>query len=314
VIGDDDGLLPGSVRRIADFAARAEVEAVRSDVCTYAWPSLLGRANGHLVVPLRRGSEVREASRWLTKVMHGTASYAVLPMLYTGGYVHSRVLERIKKATGAIYRSRIPDVYSAIAIASCIHRYLYVREPLAINGASRHSTGTAQFTPTVQQTAARLFASEPNIAFHADFPPCGDGGSPPSFQALVYESYLQSAALRPPTAEGLHAHQLELVLAEESLDRAAVAAWARSFAGLHGLDFERAQARAATRRRLTHPRRFLERLWNFLNSYALADMDVPVNDVYEAAVAASAICANRPHRLRRLAALLPRAAKAALRG
>ena len=310
VMGDDDGLLPGSVRKVADIVAHDTLEAVRSAVCAYSWPSLLGRAHGHLVVPLRSGSELRDAKRWLAKALRGAAGYADLPMLYTGGYVHSRVLERIKKVTGAIYRSRVPDVYSAVAIASCVDRYLYLHEPLGINGASRHSTGTSLFETNAPSSPAQLFASESTIPFHPHFPPAPGGGPPRSFQALVYESYLQSAPLRSEASRDLRSEQLELILAAASgADVEPVVEWGRSFAALHGLDFGAAQAKAAARRRLNQPKRFLERLEAYLNSYTLRETDPPVHDVHEAAVAAAAIYAARPSRLGKIAALVPRLVK-----
>jgi hypothetical protein len=316
VMGDDDGLLPGSVRRLAEIVQHDTVEAVRSAVCSYSWPSLLGRTSGgHLVVPLRRGSEQRNARRWLAKALRGTASYADLPMLYTGGYVDSRVLERIKQTTGVFYLSRIPDVYSAVAIASCVDQYLYLHEPLGINGASRHSTGTSLFeTPDAQESPALLFASEPNIPFHTQFPQIPGEGSPRSFQALIYESYLQSAALRAGVPKkDLRVGQLELILAAASgADVAPVMEWGRNFAALHGIDFGTVAARAAARRRFAQPKRWLERLASYLNSYVVRNAGLPIDDVHEAAVAAAAICAARPNRLGNLAALLPRLAKEVL--
>jgi hypothetical protein len=311
IMGDDDGLLPGSVRRVAELAASTEVEALRSAVCSYSWPSLLGRDNGYLVVPLRRGIRIRNSRLWLGKVLRGRASYLDLPMLYTGGYVRTRVLERIRRTTRSVYLSRIPDVYSAIAIASVTDRYLYVHEPLAINGASRHSTGTSQFSKG--QTAAspvRVFESEPNISFHADVPLCADGSSPPSLQALVYESFLQSAPLRDAAAPDIAPQQLELILAEPGLHESSLNDWGQLFAQRHGLDFARIVRKAAARRRLRRVQRLPRRLVDYLNSYSVDTADDPIRDVFEASKAAAAVRAARPSRWRKAAALVGRVARA----
>jgi hypothetical protein len=314
VMGDDDGLLPGSVAKLATVVTASSVEAVRSAVCSYSWPSLLGTENGHLAVPLRTGSQLRDAAHWLEKVLRGTAGYADLPMLYTGGYVHTAVLERIKRASGAVYRSRIPDVYSAVAVASSIDRYLYLHEPLGINGASQHSTGTSEFAKDKPRSSpSKLFASEPNIPFHEDLPLCPDGSTPRSIQALVYESYLQSVALRPRRHSGdMRAEQLALILAGPGGHEASIVEWGKCFAAQHGLDFASVQAKVAARRRATQAKRAWQRLSTYLNSDTLCDPRRPIKDVHQAALAAAAIRATGPRRIKNAAALLLRLARTGL--
>ena len=74
IIGDDDGLLPGAVRRVADIASDTKFRAIRSDTCLYRWPSLRRSEFGTLAVPLRQGYEVRQSEKWLSAVMKGRYS------------------------------------------------------------------------------------------------------------------------------------------------------------------------------------------------------------------------------------------------
>jgi hypothetical protein len=136
-------------------------------------------------------------------------------MLYNGGWVETSLLDRLKLEHGRIYRSCIPDVYSAVAIARAIDSYVFVREPLAINGASRHSTGAAQFGRKQPGGAApdEVFRSEGNLPFHSAVPLADDGSYPLSLQVIVYESYLQSAPGGEEPGPAMHATQLEVILA-----------------------------------------------------------------------------------------------------
>ena len=198
ILGDDDGLLPNSLIRVAEIIEDNDIQAIRSRVCEYVWPSLMGKEFGRLEVPLKSGHEVRDAKRWLSKVMNGHANYPDLPMLYNGGFISMEVLKEIKRKSGAFYRSCIPDVYSALAVASIVHKYIFLEEPVAINGASRHSIGTSQFSPDQKsdQSPSRNFLAEDNMPFHRDMPLFGEKKYPMSIQAIVYESYLQTASFR----------------------------------------------------------------------------------------------------------------------
>jgi glycosyltransferase involved in cell wall biosynthesis len=246
IIGDDDGLLPNSLAQASEIIGATGVLAIRSSVCAYRWPSLTGEPFGQIRIPLQRGVEIRDSRHWLARAMDARASYPDLPMLYNGGFVDVSVLQTLKTRTGRFYRSAIPDVYTAVAIASLVDRYAYSRAPLAVNGASRHSTGTSQFSAgnRGQDSPASRFLTEQNMPFHADLPILADGHYPPSLQLLVYESWLQTAALRPDSEPTMHARQLELILATAGRYRETMEAWGRLFAERHGLDYDAIRRRA----------------------------------------------------------------------
>jgi hypothetical protein len=209
------------------------------------------------------------------------------------------VLQRVRERGGAFYHSCIPDVYSAVAIASTVDRYLFVHEPLAINGASRHSTGTSQFTSgrTGNKRPADLFASEPNIPFHPDVPLLDDGGFPPSFQALTYEAYLQTAFLRGNGSPSTTAErQLEAILSETGRGETPLKAWSRKFAALHGLDAARAGRRALPMRIRRRTTALRGRIAGAFTMKRLGSPRQPIRDVYEASVAAGPVLPDSDRR------------------
>ena len=308
IIGDDDGLLPESLHRLAEIVGDGGLRAVRSDVCLYSWPSLNSATYGRLRVPMRAGSQTRNCREWLGKVLDGRASYPVLPMLYNGGFVEFSVLESLRSRTGSYYRSCVPDVYAAVAISSVLDTYLYVQEPLAVNGASRHSTGTSYMSKdrVSEASPAQKFAAEGNIPFHPDVPLCSDGSYPPSLQAIVYESYLQTADLRDYPGSSGHAAQLRLIVEGAGAHHGPVLEWGRSFARLHGLDLDavdRSQRFASFLKRLGQTS---DIAIDALNSYVTDWPDFPIRDVYEASVAAATIRRVGPGRLGNLRRMLMR--------
>jgi glycosyltransferase involved in cell wall biosynthesis len=291
IIGDDDGLLPASINKVADIIRSTNVNAVRSSVCSYLWPSLTDQSTGRLSVPLQSGHEVRNSQKWLSRVMAGAASYTQLPMLYNGGYVSVSVLNEMKSRNGSIYRSRIPDVYSAISIASAVETYIYLNDPLAINGASRHSTGISQFGrgEKLGASPASIFASEENIPFHEDVPLCADGSYPSSLQVMVYESFLQSGRVQPEKRREMHAKQLAIILASANRLDSSVADWARQFATKHDLDFKAINLMATARRPLKRVASALHTVWSTINTWGAGSPEFPIRDIHEASIAAGAI-------------------------
>lgn len=288
IIGDDDGLLPRTIQVVSEIVSSNEIQALRSPTCSYVWPSLTRQPFGRMWIPRTARNAVRDSRAWLRRVLEGRARYTDLPMLYSGGYVHTSVLKRIQARQGSFYRSCIPDVYSGVAISSSIDRYLFVGKPLAINGASRHSTGTAQFTtdPNGAAQPAELFASEPNIPMHPDVPLMSDGSYPPSLQALTYESYLQSRDLRGADSLTTPGEQLRVILETAGTHGDSLDAWGRRFAMQHQLPFERIRTAARLRGVVHRLRAFQERVMAAATTRRLGSLTTPIPDVYEASVVA----------------------------
>lgn len=285
ILGDDDGLLPDSLVRAGEIVVTTGVSAIRSSVCAYQWPSLTGEGFGRISIPTGTRVHLRDSRDWIEKVMAARASYLDLPMLYNGGFVDLAVLAQLRARAGRLYRSCIPDVYMAFAIASLIERYAFSEAPLAINGASRHSTGTSQFSGRQRagESPAARFLSEGNLPFHPDLPLMPDGHYPPSFQVLVYESWLQTRDLRGDGETNRHAEQLSLVLANRGRYRDEMLDWGRRFAASHGIDFEAARRRAdrlKLRRRPASMYRKLTRKRGMVEAGSTAD---PIGDVAAAA-------------------------------
>lgn len=302
VIGDDDGLLPGAIGKVAEMISSTSVDFIRTATCLYRWPALLGGEFGSMAVPLKRGYEIRDAKEWQSRVIRGTELYPNLPMLYSGGFANSSLLKAIRSRTGQFYHSCIPDVYSAFAISSVIQRYAYSFEPFAIDGVSKHSTGTSLVNRAPDRSSAERFFAEDNIPLHRDIPAGPNGKVPVVHQAWMYESYLQSRFLRDGSSESTHDEQLEIVLASAS-DEPAMH-WAMAFAKQHGLNFQEVAARARNKQKKIHRREIARRISGALSTFYLIGTSAkPIQDVYQGSLAAGDILRASPSRLHLLANL-----------
>ena len=237
-LGDDDGLLPGSIAAAAEIAEATGIELIRSRSAFYQWPSIPGRSSGTLTVPIGGRSGVKATGPALRRVLDGKHDYQNLPTIYNGGFVHRRAIDRSRGADGRFFHSQIPDLYSSIVLSALNDRYFWSSRPLAINGASRHSTGTSQFSTGADgdaQRAAKLFAAEPNIPLHHSVPCNDDGSIPRSIQALLLESYLQARAQHPALVPIDPAFQLNRILVSAGSHEAELGRWAERFAAANAI-------------------------------------------------------------------------------
>lgn|GEM_PF-876761 len=309
ILGDDDGLLPNALHEVSDLIATHSVEAIRSMTCGYKWPTNANGNLGELEVPLRRGVEVRDSTIWLKKVLDGRAPYTELPILYSGGFVSIAMIRKLRLLTNTVYRSCIPDVYSAVALSKITSEYLYSFRPFAINGASKHSTGTSQFrVPAASSksnvkvdgdTPANKFLSEDNIPFHSDIPMGPSGEYPKSLHAMIYESHLQSLDLGRGFPERVHSRQLAVALKRAGRHREDVEIWGRRFAGLHGLNYEVIRKSVRNRQVFQFIRQLPSEISLIFFSCRVRSPVLPMRDVFEASVVSAAILETRPGFLRR---------------
>ena len=155
-LGDDDGLLPGSLKKVAQLLDTTKAQAIRSSTCTYFYPGVNQDKKWRLVVQANTGVEVRDANVWLAKALNGHADYPDLPMLYNGGFISHALLMESKGGDGKFFQSSIPDIYSAVACASIVEGYIYSKEPFAMFGNSKHSGGNSMFYGSKAQRDAVL--------------------------------------------------------------------------------------------------------------------------------------------------------------
>ncbi|WP_437559132.1 glycosyltransferase family A protein [Acidithiobacillus sulfuriphilus] len=210
VIGDDDGLLPHALTDINDLLNKENVLAISSKTDVYYWPG--GSPNQDLLmVPTGDGGTSRKPSaESLKKVLKGDLNYTELPMLYTGGVVHSTLIERARNSDGKFYNSFTPDIYSGIAITSVVDQFLRSEVPFAISGLSKYSNGQSQLGVSKSELIAEDFFRANDIPFYHAL---GDGKIK-SVHLLTLEAYIQSSFLRSDKDKVDMLRQFEIVVAK----------------------------------------------------------------------------------------------------
>ena len=211
LIGDDDGLLPSALSDINYIINKENALAISSSTAIYYWPGASPHEN-LLMIPMGSANvERRKSNIFIKKVLDGNLDYSDLPMIYTGGVVHSSLIAKARNCEGRFYNSFTPDVYSGFAIASIIDEYIRVSKPFAISGLSKHSNGQSQLGSNKDASIAQKFYKENDIPFISTL----GNGQIKSLHLLTLESYIQCSFLRTNVKIDLTRH-LEIVIAKAS--------------------------------------------------------------------------------------------------
>lgn len=165
-LGDDDGLIPGSLSELNEFIKQTSCEAISCKTAVYFWPDYIEKSKKNtLVISLRSSVVKRNSKKTLNEVINFKRSYEELPSLYRG-FVSYNAIKKVIQESGKFFHSMIPDVYSGIALASVLETYYYSFKPYTISGASSHSHGAAYANISNDNQTYKKFFSENNMPFH----------------------------------------------------------------------------------------------------------------------------------------------------
>src|SRR5229473_3470161 len=260
VIGDDDGLMPGALERIAALRRAVEGRAWYSELpMLYAG----GAVHVSLIEDIRRRK--------------GTFFQSCQPDIFSSIALAS-VTERYAFS------------HEPFAVGG------HSRHS---NGASwAASVNNSRAGPNAPK-ANQLFNGEGNIPWHHEIALLDDGKIPLSIDLLVYESYLQAMYLHGNPLKITHQDQLALFLARQITDTERMALWFKAFIERHLLDPEKVRNRVRFLKARLAWDKLKEYAAAFRDIYRIEpSFGIRMQDVYEASVVAATILRTRPNRVR----------------
>ena len=166
ILGDDDGMLPGGLQKVAALIQKHKVPAVGWRFGNFNWKGL----PPYFMIPMANYYRVIDAPTEIKKIFAQSIYRTIqFPSLY-GGFIHIDLIKELKKRHGGVFfHSRIPDFFSGALVAASIKNYIRAEFPITINATSRHSAGFATINAKNDQTAfIDLQKQEGNIPFHKD--------------------------------------------------------------------------------------------------------------------------------------------------
>jgi hypothetical protein len=166
VLGDDDGLFPNALATIREtLRTQPGTNAISWPFSFYGYPSLFTPSKNRLGIAFGRQDEPRKSRDWLAQLATFDVFYFELPMVYHG-LVHVRILDAIRKRSGRLISSSVPDLYLAVAVASSTESYYRLSESLTLAGASQHSYGAAGMSLGKDSSIVQAFLTESGLGTH----------------------------------------------------------------------------------------------------------------------------------------------------
>lgn len=195
-LGDDDALLCGASGLAADLLERTGTQALAWRKVQYCWPDhIVPELRNFLSVPFGTRAQVLDPLERLAALRRLEIGYDELPCVYNA-FVRVELMRRVAaRSGGCFFQCVSPDVYSGVALAPEVGRYVLSLAPLSVNGASRHSNGTASARADRDQAAHQKFRSELRRGHHPLVPLAGYA----SF--CVADALLQARAHLPDGGE-----------------------------------------------------------------------------------------------------------------
>lgn len=176
VIGDDDGILPGALSELDALIQETGEKAITWDHSYYYWPNMAVEQKKN-TVSLSAGLDPRHRVQFkgesaILNVANYHFSYSVLPMLYHT-VIHRDLIQTLRDLTGAVFKSKSPDVYSGFALAFVAQTYIRVGKSYSVMGISGKSTGWAFMV--ADSTLTSDFDErnrQDNLNYHPQVPDC----------------------------------------------------------------------------------------------------------------------------------------------
>ena len=233
-LGDDDGLLPGSMTRLSNIIDEYRPDAINAPYVDYNWPDNGTDAAGQIRVPSRSATKYYSSARFISDLLSGYLSYVDGPLIYNGSFAKIEAINAARDEEGVFFKAQSPDVYSAVALSFVTSRFLRIKDPVAIAGRSRHSNGSSAMSKGAPPGPFQAFMKENNLSLHPIF------GSivPESIQLLCYDSYLQSSHLHRQRNFNLGMQLTLAVFLAEPLARERIANQCGELAKLNSLAWE----------------------------------------------------------------------------
>jgi|SRR5579859_3529664 len=193
-LGDDDGLMPGAILKVAELVADTGSDAITSSSVYYSWPNFPFKhwRNMALVRDLGNAVEWKDAKKEVARLIafNGLERNYIwgLPSAYRG-FISSDILRRASRS-GRYFHSVTPDAYSAFVNSFFIDSYIYLRAPLTIEGVSGKSNGASQIFGKDGHEETQ-YLKENDIAFNSEL------HYAPSPPIILAEAYMQARAQFP---------------------------------------------------------------------------------------------------------------------
>jgi hypothetical protein len=144
IIGDDDGLMPGALRRVSEIVQSQGLKPIQHALANYCWPDFPEEESRNKYWFIHSpGSKlvVRSSKDYLVDLCQNKARYIDGPMIYHNFIPREMIKQLI--INGSMFHRSSPDIYSSITISSHTDTYIETQEVLTMSGQGARANGAS---------------------------------------------------------------------------------------------------------------------------------------------------------------------------
>jgi glycosyltransferase involved in cell wall biosynthesis len=195
MLGGDDGLMPGSIKKLAEIIEKNEAELISWNTPIYSYPGTRTE-NGQLIVPFGNKQYEVDTSVYLKRQAQNLnyTGDKESPMFYVKGLASIKLINRVKAKSNnnMFYSCATPDGFSGIVLAGEVKKFLYFDYPFTMHGLSPSSQGLSYLSNAqeAKKISEEFFNESNNRPMHQNLG--GEKYSP--LITLMTADYLLTAA------------------------------------------------------------------------------------------------------------------------
>lgn len=140
IIGDDDAVMPGAIRELADCIHEMPADVYAWRAHEYIWPINGGGPRVRAIAAQDKRRRIRAGKAAKASLRMGCWRYAASPSVYHSA-VARKLLTELKDRTGRIFHSTQPDVFLSFALPAMTSSGVQVGKALTMLGISAKSNG-----------------------------------------------------------------------------------------------------------------------------------------------------------------------------
>jgi len=195
ILGGDDGLMPGSIKKLAELIEKTQAELISWNTPIYSYPGTR-TTNGQLIIPFGNKQYEVDSAVYLRRQAQklNYTDDKESPMFYVKGLASIEMINRVKEKTkdNKFYSCATPDGYSGFVLAGEVEKFLYCDYPFTMHGLSPSSQGLSYLSnkKEAKKISEEFFNNSSSRPMHKNL--AGENYSP--LITLMTADYLLTSA------------------------------------------------------------------------------------------------------------------------
>lgn len=197
IIGDDDGVMPNAIDKLGILIDTHPSKLYSWPRHIYNWPSIHSSEKLERIAKVVEHTQINLTVNLKKMLINGLLLNSKMPNSYHSA-THRSIFENIKKLTGRVYQSTIPDEFMLFILPVFCEHTVFIGESLTVDGHSPKSNSGSllhskkSHNKNSESELDKFVKEQNNYQLHKSIPP-----NFPRTASLVVDTFLVARELFP---------------------------------------------------------------------------------------------------------------------